>query len=196
MDIREQIRAALTKKAETAAVVKPSATFKDSAAPDPQTTLNIAKKFDALIRKALGKAANESTVTVGRLRRDQEINKLVFFMVFTIKVPRKVATEGSTDSFLDDLLSLKVSKRNPIRIGKYNCWFERADVKASGTLFTVDCIIQYTESKPAVKPPFIKMKNNVADTKAKAPKGTGKLKAFLKENGIDLKTLKLMIKHL
>lgn len=35
-----------------------------------------------------------------------------------------------------------------------------------------------------------------ATSTAKAPKGTGKLKSFMKENGIDLKTLKALVKHI
>lgn len=184
MDIREQVKFALAKNIETAAplTIKPSATSKDSAAPDPQTTLNIAKKFDAIIRKALGKAESKAIVKVGRLQRDQEIHKPVFFMVYTIKMPKGTMSDKEHDTFEHALSNLSVgsSKRSPIQIGKFKCWFETYSRNTQGTLHTIDCIMQYTET----------------ELKNKALRGTGKLKSFMKDNSIDLKTLKTMIKYL
>lgn len=49
---------------------------------------------------------------------------------------------------------------------------------------------------PGIKP-RVRMRPGQAKALAgKAPKGTGKLKAFMKENGLDLKTLKALVKHI
>lgn len=64
--------------------------------------------------------------------------------------------------------------------------------KTSVTKKPAKAVTKSTNKAPAKKAATAKP----AATKATAPKGTGKLKAFMKENGIDLKQLKALVKHI
>ena len=171
MNIREQVRQRLAavKKTETAAV--------ETAAMIELKTKPLPTSVMSLVVKGL-KEEGQYVIT------KKAVDKGSYVLTVSQKVRRGVAPE--------DAKSAMAAEVNRV-IRTANKQSKKDGEKPKG--------------KPASKPGAT-MKQKVAATKtagkriaktgttAKAPKGTGKLKAFMKENGLDLKTLKALVKHI
>ena len=222
MNIREQVRAALTKKPETAAVE--TAAVKK---PDPQLVLNIAKRFNKLLQPLADKY--KLKLLTGKLVRGGAAG---YVLPITVE-SEDAAQDAKLVRFAKSVNRLTntgpgTSEQDVIKFGDFVAYAATHYLEQYRDKVIIDVMIirdsDTSTKKPAAKVrgkrgslanafnPTKPVRDSTTAKKAElkatakrigkavgapgAPKGVNKLKAFMKENAIDLKTIKSMLKHL